>query len=266
LKLDYIKHLAVGTPLYRPMNACRDLLGYFHRRRHPELAEIFAESDRIDRFMRAVIRSDSNCVDIGCHIGSILARMVQLAPAGHHIAFEPTTDKQRWLTRKFPNVIVHGVALGESNETRKFYERRKHSGYNTLAPGVADDPEFICTEVICRCLDDVLPADYHVDFIKIDVEGAELGVFRGAARTLARCRPAIVFECTTSGLAQYGVQPSSVYHTVTRDLGYHIFFLGDWLKGGPRVSESDFQESMAYPFKAFNYIAMPQPIAAPIAV
>jgi precorrin-6B methylase 2 len=38
--------------------------------------------------MRRCLRADSNCVDVGCHEGSILSEMLRFAPAGTHYAFE----------------------------------------------------------------------------------------------------------------------------------------------------------------------------------
>jgi FkbM family methyltransferase len=43
-------------------------------------------------------------------------------------------------------------------------------------------------------LDDVLPPGYDLRLIKIDVEGAELEVLRGAIGIVERCRPYIIFE------------------------------------------------------------------------
>ena len=43
-------------------------------------------------------------------------------------------------------------------------------------------------------LDDVIPTDVTIDFIKIDVEGAELGVLKGAKNVLLKNKPIIIFE------------------------------------------------------------------------
>jgi hypothetical protein len=53
----------------------------------------------------------------------------------------------------------------------------------------------VVIDVTVRTLDSVLPADETIDFIKIDVEDAEVALLRGAAKTLARCRPVLVIEC-----------------------------------------------------------------------
>jgi hypothetical protein len=53
--------------------------------------------------------------------------------------------------------------------------------------------DVIKTETIA--LDDYFSGTERVSAIKIDVEGAELDVLRGARRTLSRCMPLLVFEC-----------------------------------------------------------------------
>src|SRR6266852_4019276 len=42
--------------------------------------------------MKRILKEDSNCVDIGAHSGSILRLMLECAPRGQHLAFEPLPD------------------------------------------------------------------------------------------------------------------------------------------------------------------------------
>jgi hypothetical protein len=46
--------------------------------------------------------------------------------------------------------------------------------------------------------------------IKVDVEGGELGVLRGAAGCLARERPPVVLEWNATNLAPYGCEPEAL--------------------------------------------------------
>jgi hypothetical protein len=57
--------------------------------------------------------------------------------------------------------------------------------------------------VSCRLatLDEEVPKRIRVAFLKVDVEGHELQVFRGAARVLSRDAPVLLFECETRHLA-----------------------------------------------------------------
>jgi hypothetical protein len=50
-----------------------------------------------------------------------------------------------------------------------------------------------------------------VDFIKIDVEGAELGVLRGAKETIKRCRPAVQMEIMEKQCNLFGYTPQDLY-------------------------------------------------------
>lgn len=123
------------------------------------------------------------CVDVGAHVGLWSKEFVKAFQTV--VAFEPNpvvADLWRWnVTAK--NATLHQVALGESTGSvgLKIYDG--HSGHTQIG-GPGDVP--------IRMLDSYgLSA---VDLVKIDVEGHELAVVKGAINTLRRCRPVVVVE------------------------------------------------------------------------
>jgi hypothetical protein len=70
----------------------------------------------------------------------------------------------------------------------------------------------------------VLPAGRRPAFVKIDVEGAELQVFRGARRTLLEHRPLIAFEHGAGSAEYHGTSPEDV-HGLLAELGYDVWGL-----------------------------------------
>jgi Methyltransferase FkbM domain len=71
-------------------------------------------------------------------------------------------------------------------------------------------------------LDEYFDASDRVTLLKIDVEGAELGVFKGAERILRQHAPLLVFECENRHLAPGNVQEIFSY---LNDLGYQGSFI-----------------------------------------
>jgi FkbM family methyltransferase len=71
-------------------------------------------------------------------------------------------------------------------------------------------------------LSDEIPASEPVSAMKVDVEGAELNVFRGAEAILRAHRPHIVFETFPHGLRQYGASAAEMFGYLT-DLGYDLY-------------------------------------------
>jgi Methyltransferase FkbM domain len=99
-------------------------------------------------------------------------------------------------------------------------------------------------------------AGRRIGFMKIDVEGAELKVFRGAREVLTTLRPVVLFECTKLGLENFGCAAGDVYQFLTADANYRIYLIKSYLTGGPALSQAEFLASMQYPFQAFNYVAI----------
>src|SRR4051794_21084275 len=111
---DSFKASVIRTPFERPLNWVRRIRGRLEIRKHPEFRELFFESERIELALERLIGKTSNCIDVGCHLGSMLSTIMRLAPRGRHLAFEPVATKAALLRRKFPEVEIHEAALGET--------------------------------------------------------------------------------------------------------------------------------------------------------
>jgi hypothetical protein len=90
----------------------------------------------------------------------------------------------------------------------------------------------------------------------MDVEGGELGVFRGAIRTLRRTRPVIVFECGLGGADSYGAGPGEIFDLVTGAIGLRLSLLDAWLSGKDPLPRSAFVDQFERSIN-FYFIAHP---------
>lgn len=253
----YMKHMLLRTPLERPAQQFRHLAGAWKRYRHPELHEVYLESDRIERALRTILQEDSNCIDIGCHIGSSLSWILGVAPKGKHIAVEPVPEKAAWLKKKFPEVEVRAIALGENPGLVKFYQNKFRPGFSGLSNYSADPQDVIEITVDCHRLDDVVCRDRIYTYIKMDVEGAELLVLKGARELVARDRPVILFESSHDGAAKLGLKREDLFHFLVHDLAYKILTPKRFLEHGDELDLSEFQKAAVYPFEALNFLALP---------
>ena len=183
--------------------------------------------DRRDRehlrlLMRLSLATDADCVDIGANVGDVLAEMVQVAPYGHHVAFEPLPELASSLRRRFPQVDVHNAAVGASSMRAVFYRVRSAHSRSSLSPAGLDPSDLDEVEVQVAALDEALDDKRAPALIKIDVEGGELGVFHGARQTLSTHHPIVVFEHGASARAMDSGSTRKI-HAFLADLGYRIF-------------------------------------------
>jgi FkbM family methyltransferase len=254
---EYFKHLLIRTPFEKPANTIKSLLEFRQRRKHSELHEIYIESQRIEQVVQHIINNSSNCIDIGCHLGSMLSEILLLSPNGHHIAFEPIPYKARWLKQKFPEVDIREMALSDTPGKVTFYINTHRSGFSGVRLHNAKPNENIQKITVhCEKLDNILISNHRIDFIKLDVEGGELAVLRGAMETLSRYHPTLLFECTLSGLSSFGFTSSQVFEFLTQQHSYSIFLPKDLLKNKEQLSFEQFDRALQYPFQAFNFIAI----------
>lgn len=258
VRLSELKYEFIRTPLERPLQRLRRALGVLRRGRYPELREIYLEDERMRATLARVLEPGSNGIDVGCHYGSILSEFCRLAPRGRHVAFEVVPAKVRFLRRKFPDLEVFELGLFDQAGTASFFVCRRATALSSLAQQSEAGAERI--QVTLARLDDVLPADRPYQLLKLDVEGAELPVLRGARATLARHRPRVLFECGPGGPQAFGYSPGDLHDFFdTSDPGYDVYFLKDFLAGGAPAGRAEFERATSsYPFRAFNWLAVPR--------
>jgi FkbM family methyltransferase len=158
------------------------------------------------RAMAALVRPGDVAVDVGANWGVhtlLLSRLV--GPRGRVLSLEPLPrafEALRWHldANGCRNVTPMPVALGDFDGTARFVPGASHSqGVLAAArPGAGGDPAD-GFPVTLRTLDSLVQelGLRAVRLVKIDVEGAESMVLRGAARTLERFRPHLIVDLHT---------------------------------------------------------------------
>lgn len=179
-------------------------------------------------------------VDVGANIGETTMRLAQLVgPLGFVHSFEPNSITFSKLARNialntFTNIRINSVGLGDKNEERLLgvqvlSNRGGARVFRNLSGGHA-------IQVIM--LDEYLAHQQvtPVNLLKIDVEGFELHVLRGAEKTLQKFRPLLFIELDDNNLRDQGDSAQRLVKYL-EDLGYSI---ADAVTGSPVRSDQSF--------------------------
>jgi FkbM family methyltransferase len=178
-------------------------------------------------------------LDIGANIGFYTIQIAYLVgEAGCVVAFEPNPRLVYELQTNIQinglkNVVVENIALSDQPGEMEFYFPQEgsesHGSLRSNSTFQAQLVEKINTETLDNVLNRLNIT--HVDFLKIDVEGAERLVFRGADKLLSRSdKPVIIFECAEGLCSSFGHHVFDVLTDLSR-YGYEIIEvdLGNWL-------------------------------------
>src|SRR5262245_41031559 len=163
-------------------------------------ARIRGERDEI-RVLRASLAPGDVAVDAGANKGSYLHWMRRaVGPGGRVFAFEPQPGLARYLesairSMGWDNVTVREIALSNSAGRRVLHVPGWENSPGASLEASASERGGRDREVETDTLDHQLEDTGRVALVKVDVEGHELAVFRGAEKTLAASRPALLFEC-----------------------------------------------------------------------
>lgn len=137
-------------------------------------------------------------LDIGAHYGSWTRPMSQRFK--NVVAFEPRPDIFACLelnTKEYSNVLLEQCALGERLGTVNIgvpdHIKAKVKDGNSGLATVLGEGNITMTTVDLEMADDHL-FERRVGLMKLDVEGYELHVLRGAEKTILKHKPVIIFE------------------------------------------------------------------------
>jgi FkbM family methyltransferase len=180
-------------------------------------------------FVRRHVTPGMAVVDIGANLGWFTVHLARLVGAeGRVDAFEPRSDLIDLLNKtiaenRLSNVTTHNFALGSQNSHGQMIwsvHDINPGGTNLVssdfaASGIITQPVAVKTLDMC--------ITHHVDFVKLDVEGSELLVFKGAERVLMKDRPLILVEINPSNLMRTSGVSATEFGMFVEKLEYGLY-------------------------------------------
>lgn len=188
--------------------------------------------------------------DIGANAGYYSLGIASSFPKARIVAIEPIPQTFAGLQRNialnsFSNITAFNLGLADHQGEDTFYYNDTISGAASSCP-TADQQ---ARPVVCpvRTLDSMVESsNIGLDFIKCDVEGAELFVFRGGMQALEKYKPAIFSEMLRKWSARFHYHPNDIISLMER-LGYRCFTLReDKLVACSTVTESTIETNFFF--------------------
>lgn len=205
------------------------------------------------RFLKSLLRPDETLIDIGANVGSHSIALAKHFGGRVQVhAFEAHPRTFRYLQEniqlnKLSCIYPHNVALGEENGEVEFTDEVGVDDINRVSP--PSERHRHTVRVPMRRLDDFGLDHLPIGVIKIDVEGYELFVLRGAARTVARAS-FLYLEASDIHYARYGYSTADLIRLLT-DWGWELyrFVSPDAIErvslDTPRLSEKEWENWVA---------------------
>lgn len=180
------------------------------------------------RMMEKLFEGKKTFYDIGANIGWHSITLSSRFRNSIFHCFEPIPATYQELTKNInlnslSNITTHNIAISDTNANHNFYYYQSCSG-NASAVNLTKRSDIDIIECQQVTLDHFsehqnLPPP---DFIKCDVEGAELMVFKGAGKTLKKHKPIVMAEILRKWSKQYNYNPNEIF-SLFAEIGYRAF-------------------------------------------
>ena len=194
------------------------------------------------QLMTSLLRPGMTVIDVGAHVGyhSLLAAKA-VGSTGRVISFEPSPGNFALLTEnislnKLSKIIrAENAAVADYSGELELYLSSYNTGDHRIYSTQSDDDDIFnagahrqSVRVAVLNLDDYLSEHgiSRVDLVKIDVQGAEMGVLAGMKKTLLSNPHLLLFtEFWPHGLRRFGVEPQSLLHFLVDEIGLSLFHI-----------------------------------------
>jgi len=160
----------------------------------------YYEPDTV-RLVEALLQKDMVVLDVGAHVGQYSLIASRLVGEGGEVhSFEPDPQTFDWLesnarANRLRNVTLNQTAVASDQGPRRLhFSKVRDTGSNSLVEQKDYSRSGRWCVVPCTTLDAYASANglSRIDFIKADVEGAELGMLQGARGILGAAEPPVL--------------------------------------------------------------------------
>jgi FkbM family methyltransferase len=182
--------------------------------------------------LRSLIRPGMVIADIGANVGFYALEMARsVGPHGRVLAFEPDPLTFKLLQERvnrssLVNIETYQVALGDTSGRAALYCSAYNRADNRLSPSHTESHVEVCEVDVCPLDEFLSRRDIHIDALKIDVQGNEQQVLRGAEATLRRGVRWIWIEFSPMHLRGSGADPERFLESLD-GLGMDVFEVKD---------------------------------------
>ena len=193
----------------------------------------------LDQSIKYLIKKDNPIIfDVGAHTGETIERFRKLYNKSIIHSFEPQVDSFQKL-KKFSDdkTILNNFALGEKIEIKKFYINKNDStsGFYKFTDKMFADHNNYSKDIQIKTLDQYVEERNveNIDILKIDVQGYEDNVLKGAIKTLTNKIKILELEII---FIDYYEKKSSFYNLegIIKPLGFELYTISS-----PVLDESD---------------------------
>jgi len=173
-----------------------------------------------------LVRNGTTVIDVGTNIGETLLNFAKINRDGRNIGFEPVPflyekAKTNIALNDFANIELINTGLGSSNETLSFREAGDNNSGGTFLTRENGTERDRLVHVLT--LDEFVSENNieKISLIKIDVEGFEMEVLKGASQVVERFRPTLFVEIDDEFLARQQSSAAAVFELLVSH-GYKI--------------------------------------------
>jgi FkbM family methyltransferase len=200
------------------------------------------ETDLTERLLEIACQGGKVLVEVGANLGYFSLIWAAAAPDNRVFAFEPSPRnidllrKNVYLNGLQDRIYVLPIAIGNTIGLHQFnLGPPSQTGWGGLAPRKGDSS----LTVVVNKLDDLFSAEDRIDFLKIDVEGADTWVLQGGEQLFRRKQILqVAYEQHKNGMELLGIQTGEAEEWLD-SVGYRSIPLGD--------SDSESPEWLATP-------------------
>jgi len=156
-------------------------------------------------------------LDVGAHRGRHLSRFIDLVGSkGRVLAFEPLQHMFQYIQSQYhaPNVAFYNIALSDQRGSTEFVYNENAPEESGLRERIYNQPKHAkLRKFECQMerLDNVVMDLERIDFIKLDIEGAEISCLNGAVNALKKFRPLVSVEYGYPSYSVYNLTRSSLF-------------------------------------------------------
>lgn len=160
-------------------------------------------------------------IDVGANRGTVSAMFLEIAPDERHVLIEPVEELADRLRADFPSAEVLQAVCAATEEAVDFSVAVDQMTRSSVHPSMAGSGGRVEVRSVRSLRLDDVAGDEPIGLLKIDVEGGELDVLRGAVSTLSTHRPIVVLEHARSDAVP--VEQSRSLFVLLDDLRFRIF-------------------------------------------